>query len=158
MGGFLLAWACDRVVVHVRGHGQRVKKSAWGEAVRLRYSLRFLAVHGRPSLVDEGVHLALAQPYRVGEFADASRLSCFRAVDQPSEQVTGVQSVAVFHGSPFVSAFPDTKSIALSTELVQLSGQGFVHGFGKESAKGAGPGGVGCPGSWTMSVHTMRVA
>jgi hypothetical protein len=108
--------------------------------------------------VDKGVHLALAQTDGVGEFADASRLSRRRAVDQPSQQVTGVQSVAVFHGSPFVSVFPDMRSIALSTELVQLSGQGSVHGFDKESVKGEGSGGVRRPGSWTMSVHAMRVA
>jgi hypothetical protein len=104
-----------------------VKKSAWGEAVGLRYSPRLVAAQGWPSLVDKGVHLALAQPYGVGEFTDASRLPRLRRVDQPSQQVTGVQSVAVVHGSPFVSAFPDTKSMALSTELVQLSGHASVH-------------------------------
>lgn len=127
-----------------------MKKSAWGEAVRLRYTLRLAASDGWPSLVDKGVHLALAHSYGGGEFADTPRLPGRRAVDQPSQQVTGVQSVAVFHGSPFVSTFLDTRSIALSTELVQLSGQTVSTDFGNESAKGGARGGDVRPGSWTM--------
>jgi hypothetical protein len=100
-----------------------VEESAWGEVVGVCHPPRFVAVDGRPVLVYEGLDLALAEPYGGGEFADARRFVVAVAVDQPSQQVTGMQAVAVVHGSPFVSTFLDTRSIALSTELVQLSGQ-----------------------------------
>lgn len=101
-----------------------MKESAWGEVVGVCHPPRLVAVDRRPVLVHEGLHLALAEPYGGGEFADARRLVVAVAVEQPSQQVTGMQAIAVVHESPFVSTFLDTRSIALSTELVQLSGQG----------------------------------
>jgi len=135
-----------------------VKKSAWGEVVGVCHPPRLVAVDRWPVFVHEGLHLALAEPYGGGKFADARRLVVAVAVDQPSQQVTGMQAVAVVHGSPFVSTFLDMRSMALSTALVQLSGRVGVHVFGKDSAKDLGASGTRCPKPWTIGVHVLRVA
>jgi hypothetical protein len=132
-----------------------VEKSAWGKVVGVCHPPRLVAVDRWPVLVHEGLHLALAEPYGGGEFADARRFVVAVVVEQPPQQVTGMQSVSVAHGSPFVSTFLDTRSIALSTALVQFSGQGDVHADGKEFAKHGRPGGYIRPGTWTM-VSTVQ--
>ncbi|MFI2911157.1 hypothetical protein ACG2OD_23360 [Streptomyces sp. PDY-4] len=100
-----------------------MEKSAWGEVVGVCHPPRFVAVDRWPVFVHEGLDLAFAEPYGGGEFADARRFVGAVAVEQPPQQVTGMQSVAIVHGSPFVSTFLDTKSMALSTALVQFPGQ-----------------------------------
>lgn len=85
-----------------------MNESAWGEAERLRDPGCVFFGQGRPLLVNEGLDLGLAQSDLCGKFSDASRLTGRVCVEEPSQQVTGVQSIAVVHGSPFVSTFLDT--------------------------------------------------
>jgi len=98
--GSVLSGAGDRVVVHVHGHGHRVNECAGREFVRRREAECFSSGDGRPVFVYQRLHLASAEPGAGGELSHGGWFPILVTVEQPSEQGTVVQAVAVGHVSP----------------------------------------------------------